>query len=359
MNRGKEKGITLIALIITIIVMLILVAVAVRSAVSSGLFGHAKEATEKWAAEERNEVEASAEVDKVLYKYVEKHDWKRTGDILYCEHCETELEIGDYLAYEPDETTTEVEISAENSGGGAQNFTQEKDKRWRIIGAQDTNGNGTNETLVIKMETPTSISLCLKGAAGYNNGLDIMNKICKELYSSSTYGEARSIKIEDINDTLQYSQGGVYVDYSEGIHEVDGTNHKLKDIIPSDQWLRIIELGTKTPDGANTEDKLGTYILNGYYYNISGLTITNPVTNEVKNITQKEADAIGASSAYWFANSCSSVSSAYVVFGPGSLEEGLAYSFNDLFYNTGDEYDYSYPVCPVVLLRDEIPEKIN
>lgn len=360
MNRGKEKGVTLIALIITIIVMLILVAAAVRTSVNSGLFGHAKEATERWASEERKEVESSAEVDKVLYKYVEKHDWKRTGDTLYCEHCKTELEIGEYLAYEPDETATEIEISAANSGGeGTQKFTQEKDKRWRVIGAQDTNGNGTNETLVIKMETPTNVGLYLKGAAGYNNGADIMNKICKELYSSSTYGEARSITIDDVNNTLQYSQNALYMDYSEGIHEVDGINNKLKNIIPSDQWARIVELGTKTPDGTNTEEKLGTYILNGYYYNINGTTITNPVTNKETNITEKEVDAIGANSAYWFANSGSSVSSAYVVFGLGNLEAGIVYSFNDLFYNIGEEYDYTYSVCPVVLLRNEIPEKTN
>ena len=51
----NQKGITLIALIITIIVMLILVAVAVRAAVNSGLFGHAKNATQKWADEQRKE----------------------------------------------------------------------------------------------------------------------------------------------------------------------------------------------------------------------------------------------------------------------------------------------------------------
>lgn len=39
-----EKGITLIALVITIIVMLILVAVTITMAVNGGLFGYAKNA---------------------------------------------------------------------------------------------------------------------------------------------------------------------------------------------------------------------------------------------------------------------------------------------------------------------------
>ena len=53
----EQKGITLIALIITIIVMLILVAVVVRTAINSGLFGHAQNATEKWSDAQEKEVE--------------------------------------------------------------------------------------------------------------------------------------------------------------------------------------------------------------------------------------------------------------------------------------------------------------
>ena len=47
-KKSNNSGITLIALIITIIVMLILVAVTVNTAVNSGLFGHAKNATQGW-----------------------------------------------------------------------------------------------------------------------------------------------------------------------------------------------------------------------------------------------------------------------------------------------------------------------
>jgi Tfp pilus assembly major pilin PilA len=47
MNRKKQKGITIIALIITIIVILILTAITVKATVDSGLFKHAKEATTK------------------------------------------------------------------------------------------------------------------------------------------------------------------------------------------------------------------------------------------------------------------------------------------------------------------------
>lgn len=43
----SQKGITLIALVITIIVMLILVGVTITMAIQGGLFGHAKNASEQ------------------------------------------------------------------------------------------------------------------------------------------------------------------------------------------------------------------------------------------------------------------------------------------------------------------------
>lgn len=46
MKNKRDKGITLIALVITIIVMLILVAVTITVAVNGGLFEYAKKASE-------------------------------------------------------------------------------------------------------------------------------------------------------------------------------------------------------------------------------------------------------------------------------------------------------------------------
>ena len=51
----REKGITLIALIITIIVMLVLVAVTVSVALNGGLFGQAREASGKTRKEAMKE----------------------------------------------------------------------------------------------------------------------------------------------------------------------------------------------------------------------------------------------------------------------------------------------------------------
>lgn len=65
--RPEEKGITLIALIITIIVILILVAVSVRTISQSKLFDHAKNATNKWA--EKQEEESNINIDSYVDEY--------------------------------------------------------------------------------------------------------------------------------------------------------------------------------------------------------------------------------------------------------------------------------------------------
>lgn len=58
-----EKGITLVALVITIIVMLILVGVSVMFAVNSGLFDQADNAVDGWKANETQEAEANFTVN--------------------------------------------------------------------------------------------------------------------------------------------------------------------------------------------------------------------------------------------------------------------------------------------------------
>ena len=59
-NIKNQKGITLVALVITIIVMLILVAVSVTVAINGGLFTKAKEAGNSW--EDKSEEEAAGNI---------------------------------------------------------------------------------------------------------------------------------------------------------------------------------------------------------------------------------------------------------------------------------------------------------
>ncbi len=69
MRRRKEKGITLIALIITIIIMLILVTLTVTSAVNGGIFKKAGEAVSKTRDSMKNEQDAVNQLLAEIEKY--------------------------------------------------------------------------------------------------------------------------------------------------------------------------------------------------------------------------------------------------------------------------------------------------
>ena len=56
-QRNTQRGITLIALIITIIILLILAVVSIRLVVNNGILGKAEHATQKYTEEEAAEQE--------------------------------------------------------------------------------------------------------------------------------------------------------------------------------------------------------------------------------------------------------------------------------------------------------------
>ena len=67
---GKEKGITLVALVITIIILLILATISIQSLTSTGLFKNAKEAKEKTQNAEENQAKTLNEYEDELNKYI-------------------------------------------------------------------------------------------------------------------------------------------------------------------------------------------------------------------------------------------------------------------------------------------------
>ena len=82
-NKNKDKGITLVALVITIIILLILATISIQSLTNTGLFQKANEAKEKMQNAEENQAKTLNEYEDELNKYVsdnkDKTDW--TGKV--------------------------------------------------------------------------------------------------------------------------------------------------------------------------------------------------------------------------------------------------------------------------------------
>ena len=215
--RRKEKGITLIALVITIIVMLILVAVTLNVALQGGLFANARKAVTDTQTERDKELASSSgriKVDGKWYdsledytKGIESSDqndgpskWAEDteGNIKY-EGKDSGIKIGDYVNYKPVPETTTYESSklgknyTGSSSNGSDGLTTDKTLNWRVLGV-DAKG-----CLTLISDKPTTKDVYFEGAKGYNNGVYILNDICKTLYSNTELGvTARSITIEDI-----------------------------------------------------------------------------------------------------------------------------------------------------------------
>ena len=69
-NKNKDRGITLVALVITIIILLILATISIQSLTNTGLFQKAQEAQEKTQNAEENQAKTLNEYEDELNKYI-------------------------------------------------------------------------------------------------------------------------------------------------------------------------------------------------------------------------------------------------------------------------------------------------
>jgi len=210
-KRISQSGITLIALIITIIVMLILVAVTVKISIDSGLFGHAKNATQSWAdmeGKESNIGNKPVTIDGVTYnsmdEYVASLPQKTETPETPTKPDRTGLSVGDYVDYTPDKADNYMGLGTSTSekAGSPSNLSvgipQDKNLKWRILSINESG------TVDIISDTPTATAVYLQGSIGYNNGVYLLNDLCASLYSNSTLGvKARSINLMDIENKLR------------------------------------------------------------------------------------------------------------------------------------------------------------
>jgi len=208
---SKTKGITLVALIITIIVMLILVGVSIQVVINSNLIGTAQDAadrTETAYAEEGNmsKVKINGQEYNTIEKYLELSG----------------VAVGDYVNYTPAGTayTTKYTDSVQQkySGYTSNQEVYLQNTKWRIL---NINADGSidlisEKEVYIGNTSGNTTKLHLKGATGYNNGVEILNDVCDQLYGTGVkVKEARSLKIEDIKAKMDTSVWN-WKDYENG-----------------------------------------------------------------------------------------------------------------------------------------------
>ena len=238
-----EKAITLIALVVTIVILLILAGVTITMTLGqNGLFTRAREGAAAY-----NESEVRDDLSMLITQYTwdkaaEKTD-KSLGDYLKdngatsvkanADGTTLEVEykgyvftvnkdsgeitevgkgeggdspttptiipkVGDIVSYTPDTPSTGYDLSTAKSGySSAQTIDGTYDPTtWKIMEV-DKNGNIT-KLLGIGAKT-----VSFQGSTGYNNGVYLLNDICKSRYGNASLGAtARSLTIEDIESKM-------------------------------------------------------------------------------------------------------------------------------------------------------------
>lgn len=204
----KEKGISLIALVVTIIVLLILAGITIGILSNNGIINKAQTAKNEYSQAQINETELINDATNMIDEVIPG------------------VKVGDYIEYTPTPNKLSqdtINLLQNNSNGAIDNYVEEYNLKqeklyWRVLDIKDGK-------MRLISDAPTKATIDLYGYKGYNNIVYLLNLVCDELYSSN-FGDAKSLTIDDIQEHLSY-------DYTT--YEING--HKYGDKFTIDDPL--------------------------------------------------------------------------------------------------------------------------
>ena len=426
-----EKAITLIALVVTIVILLILAGVTITTTLGqNGLFIRAQAGRKEYEqAEVRDDLsmlitqytwdKAAEKTDKSLGNYLkdnratsakENSDGK-TLEVEYKNYVFTvdkdsgEItevgkgeggdspttptiipKVGDIVSYTPDTPSTGYDLTEAKSGYIRDQTidNQYEPTTWKIMEV-DENGN------ITKLLGIGSKGVSFQGSTGYNNGVYLLNDICKSRYENASLGAtARSLNIEDIESRMNatgiaarnaYKSGttqygttrkytGSYTKYPAIYAQEKYSGVDVSDVADGTQVITgsvdTTAQGKMNPNGKSGSDNIYTTLPETS--ETTGPSKTNlTCTQTYYNVSQSSSyydDAnfynmiFGTGTYFWLASryvDCNSYGSG-AFFGLRLVSGSNLYG-DDLFYSNGDSYDDSYRLASVVSLGSGIQVK--
>ena len=419
----STKGIKLIALVVTIIILLILAGVSIAMLTgNNGVLtkaGEAKVRTGDAGDLEKIQLEVAGSFDEsgkinlaklksnfdengISYNDVDsfpitatlnrvKRIINQNGEMTEPVD-RTGIQVGDYIDYSPDVAET-VTYSNDNmtkySGytGTDYNVDLKRDAtmKWQVL---RINEDGSMDII----GTPTTSEVYFMNAKGYNNGVYLMNDICKTLYSNSAHNiTARSVNQDDMEKWLTDD----VKDASGNVTTKGGKTAKSESI---KTYISSLSVGTDYIESVDTANNTVTYKKNYSYYPIlagyeNGIGIDTDVKTDgiglseenvkvnntslipteqtrkqaTSNLTVKQtrynisinstnygagAKALSNNTSYWVASRYVVCDSDYAYFGLRYAGLGL----NGRMFNSDSSYYTSsnYSLRPVVTLGSDV-----
>ena len=428
---ANEKAITLIALVVTIVILLILAGVTITMTLGqNGLFTRAREGR---AAYEESEVrddlsmlitqytwdKASEKTNKSLGDYLKENGAtsvkanadgttlevtykgytfkvnKDSGEITEVSKGEGSdspttptiiPKVGEIVSYTPDTPSTGYDLSTAKSGYKSAQTIDDKDdpKVWKIMEV-DENGN------ITKLLGIGSKTVGFGNSTGYNNGVYLLNDICKSRYGNASLGAtARSLNIEDIESRMNGAGIAARNGYKAGTvqygttRKYTGSNAQYPAIYAQEKYSGVdvsdVADGTQIIAGsvdAATQAKMNPNGKSGS----DNIYTTLPETSETKGpsktnltCTQTYYEMRSPSSYFDDSNFYSMIFGTRTYFWLASRYVGcysndsraffglryVSYSYLDgiyLFYSNGSSYSDDNRLAPVVSLGSGIQVK--
>lgn len=306
-----------------------------------------------------------------------------------CTNPEGHLHIGDYVNYQNPSSGSATAYAAQTGVEWNQTYNVDSNLKWRVLGLDEKTGNiKLIAETILKEEGATTYSIVVEnspyfdigGAESYVYGPDEMDKIAELYYNEEYAEEARSIKIEDINEAVGMTDGNgnldeekvkqynILVTMSKALQYGEKYGPFENQWTPED-WLKKDKPTSSV--GSRPEDKI-----TGYDYIIgsnAGISIqgeVNPPDFEnlpmitIENQTLKsllfDNTELGTGNSYWLASNGINAlkDDNFAIFGPGIVasQDGMTIVGlgNDNFCSNGDERPYSGYIRPVVILKSNI-----
>ena len=424
-----ERAITLIALVVTIVILLILAGVTITMTLGqNGLFTRAREGAAAYnESEVRDDLsmlitqytwdKASEKTDKSLGDYLKENgatsvkanadgttlevtykgytfkvnkDSGKITDVSKSDSSTTPTiipQVGEIVSYTPDTPSIGYDLTTAKSGyrSSAQTIDGTYDPTtWKIMEV-DENGNIT-KLLGIGAKT-----VHFTGSTGYNNGVYLLNDICKSRYGNASLGAtARSLNIEDIESRMNSNGIAARNGYKSGTTQYGttktftGSNAQYPAIYAQEKYSGVdvsdVTDGTQVitgsvdataqskmnPNGKSGSDDIYTTLLETAettgpsktnltctqtYYNVSQSSSYYDDTNFYNMI-------FGTGTSFWLASRYVNCSSSYsfAFFGLRCVgNRGL--DGYDSFFSNGNSISYNNRFAPVVSLGSGIQVK--
>ena len=251
-KRTSERGVTLTVLVVTISIMLILVGIVFQGTLKGGLL----QKKEDIKQDTQNMIENTEEkMNSLSNQWPDVIGDTGTTNQLYTTivdyYMQGKIHTGDYVSYTPKSgatisEATEQKLIACNYNNTDQTYnkqiTQDTTLKWRVLDVKD----GYVRLISNKI---TNSQIMIDRMNGYNNAVNTLNNICKDLYSGSL-GTAQSVDIEDLEMHLKSS----YLNSRKGTHNV-GVEKSYSD--SSCTYYPSISLKEKTMTIDGNTGKLG------------------------------------------------------------------------------------------------------